>query len=565
MHSQRMVTGRGLRGARHPAEMSESAFSSPEKHVRKIGLMGLLAAVPAMAGAAGEDEANRIVDLAYNHGQVVQTVAHLTDEIGGRLTNSPAMRQAERWTASQFKSYGLSNVHTEGFEFGRGWWMEASSLRMTAPRPLQLRAIPVAWTPPTQGPVTAPIVVAPMSEEKHFDAWRGKLAGKIVLISLPGAAKDATDPAFERLSGDDIRKMDEFQAPNNDPDSLKPRLKRRAFAQKLDAFLKAEGAVAWAKMSPRGGALLHGDGSGFKVGQTPQVPGMEIAAEDYRRLARLAKIGPVAVEFNSSVHYDDSDTKGYNVLAEIPGSDPGAGYVMAGAHLDSWVAADGAADNAAGSAVVMEAARILSTLGVRPKRTIRFALWSGEEQGLYGSMNYVERHLGTRPPTGDPEIDNAGAFTSSRVAFPITPGKDFREMKAYFNMDNGSGKLRGLYAEGNFAAVPLLKAWLSPLTSLGAGAVVANPTGSTDHVGMVRLGLPAFQFIQDPLDYESTVHHSSVDTFDHLRADDLRQASAVLASVLLSAANSDKDVPANVMPTRPSDTDPFKYADPNAN
>jgi len=202
---------------------------------------------------------------------------------------------------------------------------------------------------------------------------------------------------------------------------------------------------------------------------------------------------------------------------------------------------------------------------VRPKRTIRFALWSGEEQGLYGSMNYVERHLGTRPPTGDPEIDNAGSFTSSRVAFPITPGKDFREMKAYFNIDNGSGKLRGLYAEGNFAAVPLLKGWLSPLTSLGAGSVVANPTGSTDHVGLVRLGLPAFQFIQDPLDYESTVHHSSVDTFDHLRADDLRQASAVLASVLLSAANSDKDVPANVMPTRPADTDPFKYADPNAN
>jgi carboxypeptidase Q len=213
----------------------------------------------------------------------------------------------------------------------------------------------------------------------------------------------------------------------------------------------------------------------------------------------------------------------------------------------------------------MEAARILISMGIKPRRTIRFALWAGEEQGLYGSMNYVERHLGKRAPTGDPEIDDAGAFTSSRVAFPILPQAGFHDMKAYFNIDNGSGKLRGLYAEGNFAAVPLLKGWLAPLSSLGASSVVANPTGSTDHVGMVRLGLPAFQFIQDPLDYESTVHHSSVDSYDHLRADDLRQASAVLASVLLASANSDKTVPANVMPTRPDDSDPYKYRDPASN
>jgi hypothetical protein len=530
---------------------------------KTTALVCFLTCLPAVAGADGGDDANRIVDQAYNHGQVVQTVAHLTDQIGGRLTNSPAMREAERWTAAEFARYGLANVHKEAFEFGRGWWIESSSLRMTGPRPLQLRAMPVAWTPGTSGTVKAEIVVAPMSEEKHFAAWKGKLAGKVVLVSVPSPPQDATDPAFERLSADDIRKLDEYVPPNNDPDALKPRLKRRLFAQKLDAFLKAEGAVAWAKMSPRGGGLLHGDGSGFKIGQTPLVPGMEIAAEDYRRLARLAKLGPVSVEFASNVHYDDSDANGYNIIAEIPGSDPSAGYVMAGAHLDSWVASDGAADNAAGSAVVMEAARIISTLGIKPKRTIRFALWSGEEQGLFGSMNYVERHLGKRPPTGDPEIDAAGSYTSSRVAFPIQPQADFRDMKAYFNIDNGGGKLRGLYAEGNFAAVPVLKGWLSPLTSLGAGAVVANPTGSTDHVGMVRLGLPAFQFIQDPLDYESTVHHSSVDSFDHLRADDLRQASAVLASVLVSAANSDKNVPANVMPTKPDDSDPFRYKDPN--
>jgi hypothetical protein len=385
-----------------------------------------------------------------------------------------------------------------------------------------------------------------------------------VLITLPTPPKDATEAAFKRLGDGDVKELDSYEVPNNDPDALKPRLKRRAFAAKLDAFLKAEGALAWASMSPRPNGLLHGTGSGYKVGQTPQLPGVEIGAEDYRRLARLAKVGPVRVELNSNVHFDDSDTKGYNVIADIPGSDPSAGYVMAGAHLDSWVAGDGAADNAAGSAVVMEAARILKSLGVQPRRTIRFALWSGEEQGLIGSHDYVARHLATRPPTGDAEIDDAGPYTAGRVAFPITPRPGFRDLKLYLNLDNGSGKVRGLYAEGNVAAAPVLKGWLAPYAMLGAGAVVAGPTGSTDHVGMVRLGLPAYQFIQDPLDYETTAHHSSSDTFDHLRADDLRQAAAVMAGVLLGAANSEKVVPGNVVPSRADDSDPFRYKDPNS-
>jgi hypothetical protein len=331
----------------------------------------VLAALPLQGVRADATDAQiaEIVDEGLSHSQLMANASELMDGIGPRLTNSENFDEAAEWALAKFREYGLSGVRKESYPFGVNWNLDSWSAAMVEPRAVAMRSIPVAWSPPTNGTVAAPVILAPMSKPEHFDAWRGKLAGKIVLISLPGAAKDATDPAFERLSGDDIRKMDEFQAPNNDPDSLKPRLKRRVFVQKLDAFLKAEGAVAWAKMSPRGGALLHGDGSGFKIGQTPQLPGMEIAAEDYRRLARLAKIGPVSVEINSNVHYDDSDPNGYNILADIPGSDPGAGYVMAGAHLDSWVAGDGAADNAAGSAVVMEAARILSTLGVRPKRT----------------------------------------------------------------------------------------------------------------------------------------------------------------------------------------------------
>jgi hypothetical protein len=522
----------------------------------------LLTVLPAAAGGSDLDTTNRIVDQAYNHGQVVQTVAHITDRIGGRLTNSPAMREAERWTQQRFESYGLSNVHLEGFEFGRGWWIESSSLRMSTPRPIMLRAIPVAWTPATNGPISAPIVVAPMSDEKHFAQWKGKLAGKIVLVTFPAPPKDATDPAFKRISDSDIRELDSFETPSFDPEGIRAGLKRRNYALKLDAFLAAEGAVAWARMSGRPNGLVHGDGYTYKVGQTPRLPAVEIGAEDYRRLTRLAKGGEVRLELDNKVHFVDDDTRANNVVADIPGSDPGAGYVMAGAHLDSWVAADGAADNAAGSAVVIEAARILSALGVRPKRTIRFVLWSGEEQGLHGSYAYVASHLAKRPALSDPEEIAGGPGYESRVSFPITPLPGFRDMKAYFNIDNGGGKLRGIHAEGNFAAVPVLKSWLSPLSSLGASAVVAKPTGSTDHVGMARLGLPAFQFIQDDLDYSSTVHHSSVDTFDHLRSDDLRQASAVLASVLLSAANSEQSVPANVLPTRPDDSDPFRYKDP---
>jgi hypothetical protein len=285
-----------------------------------------------------------------------------------------------------------------------------------------------------------------------------------------------------------------------------------------------------------------------------------MGAEDYRRLARLAKGGDVTLEMNSKVHFDDRDMNAYNIFGEIPGSDPQAGYVMAGAHLDSWVAGDGAADNGAGSVVVMEAARILAQLGVKPKRTIRFALWSGEEQGLLGSMDYIHKHIATRPRPSDPQAAKVPEFLWE--TYPITPLPGYHEMAAYFNLDNGSGKIRGIYAEGNFAAMPVLKTWLAPFSSLGADKVVAKKTGGTDHQIMAGMGLPAFQFIQDPLDYGSRTHHSNLDTFDHLRTEDLRQAAVIMATVLLQAAESDTPMPRNVLPKQPTPTDPFHYRDP---
>jgi hypothetical protein len=525
-------------------------------------LLVMFGALPATAQRA--DDLNRVLDQGLNHSQVMQTAEHLTDAIGARMTNSPGMRQAEAWTQSQFTSWGLKNVHKDGFEFGRGWSVVSSSVRMTAPRPLQLTAIPVAWTPATRGTVTAQIIVAPMRRPRDFEAWRGKLAGKIVLISLPTEGSEPVTPPFKRLTGDEIAKQDSYVQPGGEAAETEKWIKRITFPAQLDAFLKAENAVAWARQAYRDGKLVHGEGYSFRAGETPVVPGIEIAAEDYRRLARLAKVGPApTLEINSNVQFDDSDLRAYNVLAEIPGSDPKAGYVMAGAHLDSWAAGDGAADNGAGSVTVMEAARILATLGVRPKRTIRFALWAGEEEGLLGSRAYIEKYLATRPPAPS----NAGQSWAEQnerwpMRFPIQPQPGYKDLVVYFNIDNGSGKIRGIHAEGNVAATALLRDWLQPFASLGAGAVVASPTGGTDHEWMQAIGVPAYQFIQDPLDYGSRVHHSGLDTFDHLKADDLRQASVVLAGLLLESANSARTLPRMALPTTPTPTTPFKYDDP---
>jgi hypothetical protein len=504
---------------------------------------------------------NRIADAGFNHGEVVDTAAYLADQIGGRMTNSPAMRKAERWTQDKFQGWGLKSVHTEGFAFGRGWWIEASSVRMIAPRPLDLRAIPIAWTPPTSGVLTAPVVVAPIATERDFGEWKGKLAGKIVLVTWPAPPADATEAAFHRFTDAEVAKLDKYQEPGFDPAAKKKAVELQLLRVKLDSFLAAEGAVAWARMSRTDDRLVHGEGYSFHAGKSPKLPAFELAAEDYRRVARLAKLGEVSLAVESRVHYEDADLNAYNVFAEIPGRDAKAGYVMAGAHLDSWVAADGAADNGAGCAVVMEAARILSSLGVQPKRTIRFALWAGEEQGLWGSYAYLERHLAHRPVNADPVLAELSP-SYSHDTYPVQTLPEYDELKGYFNVDNGSGKIRGIYTEGNFAVVGILREWLAPLASLGASAVVAEPTGGTDHVFLSRIGLPAFQFIQDPLDYETRVHHTDVDTFDHLRADDLRQAAVVLATVLVDAANSEITLPRNVVPTQPKPTDPFHYANP---
>lgn len=521
----------------------------------------LLCAAPVSAQAPDLVAVNRILDQGMNHSQVMATAAYLTDRIGGRLTNSPQMREAEAWTQQQFRDWGLSNVRAEGFEFGRGWSIVRSSARMIAPRTMDLRAIPVAWTPSTDGVISGEVVLAPMSRAADFERWRGKLAGKIVMISEPREAEPPTTAAFRRWTDDELAGRTAYVQPNHSPAAVQRGLDREDFALQMDAFLAEEGALGWVRMSYRDGGLLHGTGYTHRLGATPRLAGLELAAEDYRRLVRLSRAGAAPrLELLSEVRFHDEDPNAYNILADIPGTSRSGEYVMAGAHFDSWVASDGAVDNAAGTAVVMEAARILRAMNVRPKRTIRFALWNGEEQGLLGSLAYVDRHLATRAPLDDPERADLPNNRTWRARWPVQPRDGHANLVAYFNIDNGSGRIRGINAEGNVAAAAVFEEWLRPFHSLGATTVSLRNAGGTDHVYMQTVGVPGFQFIQDPLDYGSRLHHTSIDSYDHLQPEDMRQAAVVLAGLLLAAANSDEPLPRMPLPTRPAPTDPFEAA-----
>lgn len=526
-------------------------------------LFAIAAAMPGQVLAdASDSQIAAVIDEGLNRSEAMVMAGQLMDGIGPRLTNSKNYRRASDWATQRMTAMGLQNVRREQFDFGLGWNIESFRATMVTPRRIELTVMPVAWSPPTEGTLRAPVVVAPISKPEHFAAWKGKLAGKVVMISLPGTSGEPSRPAFRRLDDKAIAEHDDYDLPHHDPGAADLRLQRSNFPLELSRFLKAKGAVAMVKISYRDGKLVHGTGYNFRPGEVLALPAFEFAAEDYRRLARLAITGPAPeVELQLAAKFDDSTLMAENLFGEIPGGDPKAGYVMAGAHFDSWIAGDGAADNGAGSIVILEAARILSRLGIKPRRTIRFALWAGEEQGLLGSRAYIDRHLASRPI--DPKLTGIQAYSAWTNGWPITPKPGYYDLKAYFNLDNGGGKIRGIYAEGNLAAEGTLGKWLKPFAAMGAGRVVTGKTGGTDHVFMQAIGLPGYQFIQDPLDYDSRVHHTSIDTLDHLRGDDLRQAATVMAAMLLQAANSDKDLPRMPLPSKPVATDPFKVRDPD--
>jgi hypothetical protein len=532
-----------------------------------------LAPQPAVAAEAIDlDALTRIRDEGLHRSQVMATVRHLTDEIGPRLTGSPQAKQASEWTRDQLKEWGLANAHLEPFDFGRGWSWNAVSANIVAPQPIPLIALPKAYTPGTDGPVRGPLMAVTVATEKDFEQYRGKLAGKILLLDeahdfakdleTPAAARRYTPETLEELGQLPIPKETDNDREKRYVERIKMRRARNDFftQEKVLATIEASGAP-W-------GILRVGSGGSYKPGETTGPPALVISAEQYNRLLRMVgedqkkekdeKVGKdeknqkdaapaVEAEIDVRARYYDDDHNSYNTIAEIPGSDRNGEIVMVGAHLDSWHGATGATDNAAGSAIVMEAMRILKAAGIKPRRTIRIALWTGEEQGLKGSTAYVAEHFGARPEPEDPEQKELPP-SFRKPTGPFKPKPEHARLSAYFNVDNGGGKIRGIYAEESSAAAAVFEDWLRPLRDLGAGTVTLRHTGSTDHVPFLDAGLPGFQFIQDELDYMEMTHHTNMDSYDHLEREDLTQAAVVLASFLYDAAMRPEKMPRKPMP-----------------
>jgi carboxypeptidase Q len=496
----------------------------------------------------------RIRGEGLERSQVMETLFHLTDVIGPRLTGSPAAREANEWTRGQLSRWGLAGAHLEPFPFGRGWSYRHAYVRMVAPREAPLFAMPEAWTPGTRGPVRGPLLRVKLESEKDFDQYKGKLAGKILLLDDPFEVKEpGKEPGsgeFKRYSETELGELAEYQAPESHGDRHERGIRRRQMAKARARFLAAEKALATIAVSPReNGVVRVSSGGSWERGGEAGVPGLVMASEAYGTLSRLMADGrTVELEIDVDAGFRDDAEQGYDTIAEIPGTDRKNELVMAGAHLDSWHAGTGATDNAAGCAVVMEAVRILEAVGAKPRRTIRVALWTGEEQGLLGSRHYVKEHFAAHPEPTDP-AERALPDWLREDTWPLALHPEHRQLAAYFNVDNGSGKIRGIYAQGNAAVAPIFAAWLEPLHDLGADTVTLRDTGSTDHVPFDRVGLPAFQFIQDELDYLNRTHHTNLDVYDRARGKDLEQAAVVLAAFLYDAAMRPEPLPRKPLPT----------------
>jgi carboxypeptidase Q len=526
--------------------------SENEMPTRSLLALALLAALAPPSFGAEEavdlEMVTRIRDEGFTNSKVMDTVGYLTDVIGPRITGSPQMREANDWTRQRLESWGLANAHLEAFAFGRGWSFERAVVQMIKPSSATLLAVPRGFTPGTEGPRRGKVVKVKIESEADAEKYRGQLAGRIVLLGDPRDTANPDKPQFTRYTEpelDDLARYDVAPVRRGAPVDRETAARRLRLQRMLRPFFAAEKALATIEVSPTdAGVVLVGRGGSWVKGEDPGVPALVMAAEQYNRLARLVDRDiEVELELDVRARFHDEDPTAYNTIAEIPGTDKRGEVVMLGAHLDSWHAATGATDNAAGSAVVMEAVRILQALDVKPRRTIRVALWSGEEQGLLGSKAYVAEHFGTRAGTPDPRERDLPSFLRRDPTGPVTTKPDHARLSAYFNIDNGTGKIRGIYAERNAAVAPIFQAWLRPLHDLGATTVTLRHTGGTDHLSFDAVGLPAFQFIQDEADYSTRTHHTNLDVYDRLQKNDLMQAAVVLATFAYDAAMRPERLP----------------------
>jgi hypothetical protein len=502
----------------------------------------------------------RIRAEGMTHGHAMDFASALADGIGSRLTGSPNMRRANEWTRDTLTKIGLVNAHLEDWgEFGMGWKQVNAWARLVSPdtEPIWLQA--AIWSASTPGPVTGEIVYLSLADAAQLDAVKGKMKGKIVLLGAIPPATDLNEPLFFRYSDDELKELEGPNAPRRPvgppPANAASRIERRRVSElRLRAAKMAaeEGAVAILLPSHeegrnvRTGLLLNDNGvelarDAHLRANAVSIPYGVVMTEHYGRLARLARAGvPVTVELNLQTAFSGDHEHGFNTIADIPGIDPKLKdqIVMVGGHLDSWPAGTGATDNGTGAIIAMEAVRILSALAVKPRRTIRIGLWSGEEQGELGSRGYVHTHLDTSSNFANP----------TGTAASLSPTKDWSNFDAYYNIDEGGGKVRGIYTQGNYAIAPIFAQWIAPLKDLGVTAITDRVDVGSDHETFDADGLPGFEFVQDELDYETRTHHSNLDTVDHLHADDLEQAAIVEAIFLWNTSERDAMMPRKSFP-----------------
>jgi len=540
--------------------------------------IGLAKTKPAKIYAASPEVIKKIKKEGMGKtSQVMKTMSYLSDVIGGRLTNSPNMKRANEWTRDTMKKWGMQNAHLEAWgPFGRGWSLKRFSAEVVSPQGFPVIAYPKAWSTSTKGEITGNVVQLKYKTEADLAKYKGKLKNAIVFISRERPLKADFKGFGVRFTDKQLLAMANAQDPslnkrrgglNIPPARIKAILAGAALRVKAMNMLINEGAAVMVDNSRAGsGGTIFVSGASVagkppetlkdlftggsakawdKAAESKMIPQMTMATEDYNRIVRMMKFGEkIRMTVNIKTQYHDADKMGYNTVAEIPGTDPKLKdeVVMLGGHLDSWHSSTGATDNGAGCAVAMEAARILLATGLKPRRTIRVALWSGEEQGLFGSQAYVKRHFG--------EMKGGGGFFASLLGG--NPGKlvkkpAYEKLSAHYNMDNGTGKFRGVWLQGNSAVAPIFRLWLKPFAKMGASTLTLRTTGGTDHLSFDGIGLPGFQFIQDRIEYNTRTHHSNQDNYDRIQSKDMKHNATIMAAFVYQTAMMDGKIPRKPM------------------
>ena len=504
-------------------------------------LFALLFSVSLFAQEATEKP--EVVDIIKKHGleksQVMEIASWMTDVYGPRLTGSPMLDKATDWAKKELTDWGMTNVHLEEWgPFGKGWEMTHFEMHAQEPGYWPVMAYPKAWSPSVSG--SGEVIYLDINEEADIAKYRGKLSGKFVLMDTIRNVEEQFEPSASRHDSESLLRLANAGMP-----TPRPRRRNRirggfSLNKEIWKMLEEEQPIAVLDRSYKGdlgtvfvSGARTGEGRARDNDKKNVVPQFTLSVEHYNRIFRTMLKGvPVKLQVDLKANYTNPDGMEHNIIAEIPGTDLKDEVVIFGAHFDSWHTGTGATDNAAGSSVMMEAARILletiKETGIQPRRTLRLALWTGEEQGLYGSRGYVGEHYA--------ELDDSGFTPQS-----LKPAQ--KKVSAYYNLDNGTGKIRGVYAQGNPKVGPIFREWLEPFEDMDASTITLNNTGGTDHLAFDAVGIPGFQFIQEPMAYFKRTHHSNMDNWDHLVEDDLKQAATIIAHFVWQTAMREEMIP----------------------